>query len=315
MKIVSREELVRQKIVTRFEQEIRVVKTLNHPNIIKIYEVIYDTNNIYVIMEYCKLGELYNFIVSHGPLSPNDARPMFRQLLEAVHYIHEHKVSHRDIKLENILLDEQMVPKLADFGLCHSLAYTQLLATPCGTLIYAPPEVISNNPYDGMKCDIWSLGIVFFAVVLGRLPWKESNQNSLFAEISKGQITIPQHLDQPLRQMLSMMLDRDPTNRADTETLMNLQWMTEEREEIVLKTSTSLYMLKGKKLLFSNDDSISAINKRSSVDSCGKKPLIIRPNPPNSKHGRDSITDIKIPLNVIRKVPPRTINKSPIHSY
>ena len=230
-KIVKRETLVQENMFGRFEQEVRLMQTFDHPNIIKIEDVIYDEQCIYVIMEYCLNGELFTYMSSTCFLPEREVCRVLRQILSALEYIHEKKIAHRDIKPENILLDRNMNVKLCDFGLCHEMSSDYLLRTPCGSPYYAPPEIISKKQYDGEKSDIWSTGVVAFTMATGVLPWTETNQNRLFNEIIHADITIPSCISPPLTEVLQLMLAKDPNDRPSARELLNMPILQESQPQ------------------------------------------------------------------------------------
>ena len=230
-KVVCRQLLVEQNIFDRFEQEVRVLQSLRHPNIVHLEHIVYTEDNIYLIMEYCMRGELFKYIASIGPLEEGLVIRMFRQIAEALDFVHSHNIAHRDLKPENILLDQDMNAKLADFGLCHATSAQKLLVTPCGSPFYAPPEIINNVEYDGKRADVWSLGVVLYTMATGSLPWTETNQTQLFQQIREADIVIPSRLHPALRELLQMMLQRDPAKRPTTREILEFPWLQDAVEE------------------------------------------------------------------------------------
>jgi serine/threonine protein kinase len=225
-KVVPRAFLVEENLFERFEQEVRLLPSLNHPHIVRCQEIVFEPELIYVIMEYCANGDLFSSIATSGLLHEGRAQELFRQVAEAVEYIHNRDIAHRDLKPENILLDRDWVAKLADFGLCHSASSRKLLSTPCGSPFYAPPEIIENREYDGKMADIWSLGVCLYTAVTGVLPWTDDNQVELFRQIREADIEIPAYLSPSLRTLLSSMLQRDPLQRPTIQGVLDSLWLT-----------------------------------------------------------------------------------------
>ena len=220
-KIVSRERLKDVGTMKMFEQELRLMQTLDHPNIVKIHEIIFGVAHIYIIMEYCERGELYTLIVDYRRFDENDVRRFSKQILSALSYLHQRKIAHRDIKPENILLDHDLNIKIADFGVCRQTSDDDnLVSTRCGTLYYVSPEIIKGIPYDGTKADIWSLGIVLYIMSVGSLPWTSSCQKKLTREIEEKEIVYPDSMSPKLKDFISQMLNRDPAQRASTSSLL-----------------------------------------------------------------------------------------------
>lgn len=227
-KCVNREHLHSADLFVRFEQEVRILQSLKHTNIVQVKDLIFDEHFIYLILEYCPNGELFNFISVNGLLEIDFARRLFIQIVDAISFIHERGIAHRDIKPENILLDSDFNIKLTDFGLCHGLADRQLLNTPVGSPLYAPPEVIMGHRYNGFQSDIWSLGVVLFAMVTGTLPWKGERSPALFEQIRKGEFTIPQDLEPSLRALIMSMLCLNPHQRITLAEIKRCPWISRE---------------------------------------------------------------------------------------
>jgi serine/threonine protein kinase len=237
-KVVPRAFLVEENLFERFEQEVRLLPSLNHPHIVRCEEIVFEPDLIYVIMEYCANGDLFSSIATSGLLHEGRAQELFRQVAEAVEYIHNRDIAHRDLKPENILLDQNWVAKLADFGLCHSTSSKKLLSTPCGSPFYAPPEIIANREYDGKMADIWSLGVCLYTAVTGVLPWTDDNQVELFRQIREADIEIPAYLSASLRSLLSSMLQRNPLQRPTIQAILDSVWLT-LRDTVALNSRTS----------------------------------------------------------------------------
>ena len=227
-KVVSRAMLENENTLIRFEQELRILQSLKHPNIVQLRDVVYNPDNIYLIMDYCSNGELFLHIIENGELAECDARRLFRQIVEAIAYIHKRNIAHRDLKPENILLDENMNAKLCDFGLCHIANDKELLLTPCGSPFYAPPEIINNAKYDGKKADIWSLGIVLFTMLTGSLPWTEVEPvHKLYEQIANAKIKIPMCFPVSLRILIKEMTSIIPSHRPTCEQILVSPWVND----------------------------------------------------------------------------------------
>ena len=291
-KVVSRQMLVEQGIFLRFEQELRLMQSFEHPYIVRTYDVVYDTDFIYVIMEYCPNGELFGYILSLNYLPELEVNRILRETLHALQYLHNRGIAHRDIKPENILLDAKMHVKLCDFGLCKVMEKNKLLKTPCGSPFYAPPEVISNVKYDGIKSDIWSLGVVTYTMATGNLPWTETNQTQLFQQITSLDIEIPLRLSPPLQQVLQMMLKRDPKERPTPAQLLAMPWLQEEPSLALSKPTPLRKGLSMGNANFSVSNSLAHLGIKPRV----RKSLIIRPDVEAPKP--------QTPINpLIRKIP------------
>ena len=167
------------------------MRLLSHKNIVKLYEVIDTPDELYLVMEYCSGGEIFDYLVSHGRMKDKDARKYFRQILGAVEYCHKHHIIHRDLKAENLLLDENMNVKVADFGFSNHFNPGEKLNTWCGSPPYAAPELFQGKEYSGPEVDIWSLGVVLYVLVCGALPFDGSSLPKLRARVLAGKFQVP----------------------------------------------------------------------------------------------------------------------------
>ena len=184
IKILNKEQ-IKIKMKNTIFKENEIITKFNHINVIFVFAIIEDAENYYIVMEYCKTGELFDYIVAHQYLSEEESSVLFYQLINGVEYIHSKGIAHRDLKPENLLLTESNILKIIDFGLSHEFDKINFLATKCGSPSYAAPEIIKGGKYDGFKTDIWCCGIILYAMVCGYLPFDGDNNNSLFKNIVK----------------------------------------------------------------------------------------------------------------------------------
>lgn len=238
-KVVPRARLGNPSVMALFEQEMRINRHLDHPGIVKFYDLLSDAQNFYVIMELCPNGDLYEHVVQNGRLSECEAKIFFRQILEALSYLHSRGVSHRDIKLENLLIDQFGRVKISDFGLSNFMK-DGLVETPCGSPCYASPECLSGEPYGGAATDVWSAGVVLFAMVTGRLPWTKRNQIDLFQQIRAGEYSIPDHVSMACRSLISSLMAVDPKNRITIEDALDHPWMAGIPQQFRVAPQTEL---------------------------------------------------------------------------
>ena len=201
-------------ILKRFELEIRIHQQIHHPGVVSLVDVFKDDFNYYIIMEFCPNGELFDYIVSHSRLSEMECVPLFWQLLQTLQFIHSVGVCHRDLKPENILIDRMGHLRISDFGLSRFVPENGIVNTSCGSPCYASPECISGEPYDGRKSDIWSMGIIFFAMVTGQLPWTKRTQSGLYSQITVGDYKIPNFLSPDVGDLITKMMTVDVNKRA-----------------------------------------------------------------------------------------------------
>eukprot|EP00456_Euglypha_rotunda_P012985 TRINITY_DN13787_c0_g1_i1.p1 TRINITY_DN13787_c0_g1~~TRINITY_DN13787_c0_g1_i1.p1 ORF type:complete len:358 (+),score=11.57 TRINITY_DN13787_c0_g1_i1:133-1206(+) len=198
-----------------FRREMAIMKMMDHPNIIKLYDVFESTSRIYLVCEYVKGGELFDYISGDG-LSKAEALRLFGQILLAIQHAHDYGIVHRDLKPENILLDEDKNIKIGDFGMARFIKLGAVLHTSCGSPHYTSPEVIDGN-YDGKKSDVWSLGVIFYAMASGCLPFNHENISVMFGLIKSGDYQIPPEVDPDLCDLIRAMLQVEPSKRINLE--------------------------------------------------------------------------------------------------
>jgi serine/threonine protein kinase len=235
----------------KVRREIANLKRFSHPHIIRLFEVIHTPTDIFVVMEYVSGGELFDYIVQKGRLTESEARHFFQQIIAGIEYCHYHLVVHRDLKPENLLLDEDHNVKIADFGLSNSMDDGQFLRTSCGSPNYAAPEVISGNLYAGPEVDVWSCGVILYALLCGSLPFDDESIANLFKKIKGGVYSLPTHLSELSRDLIPRMLVVDPLKRITIEEIRQHPWFRTKlplylsiRPQIAEQEAETLLMLK-----------------------------------------------------------------------
>ena len=229
-KIIPRERLQNSNLEERFEVEIRIGQQMHHPGIVQIVDLLKDSRNYYVMMEFCPNGDFFQFIVDNGRLQEKEAAFYMKQILEALKYIHSIGIAHRDLKPENLLLDHQNNIKISDFGLSRYVEKNGLVETPCGSPCYASPECLSGEPYNGLTSDIWSCGVILYAALTGQLPWTKRNQQQLFDQIKRGEYTIPNFLSNDCRSFISGLMTVDIKKRLTVEQALSHPWMKDAKD-------------------------------------------------------------------------------------
>lgn len=228
VKILNRQKIKSLDVVGKIRREIQNLKLFRHPHIIKLYQVISTPTDIFMIMEYVSGGELFDYIVKHGKLQEHEARRFFQQIISGVDYCHRHMIVHRDLKPENLLLDHNMHVKIADFGLSNMMMDGEFLRTSCGSPNYAAPEVISGKLYAGPEVDIWSCGVILYALLCGTLPFDDEHVPTLFRKIKSGIFPIPEYLNKSVVSLLCQMLQIDPMKRATIEDIKKHEWFQKD---------------------------------------------------------------------------------------
>ncbi|XP_072227350.1 5'-AMP-activated protein kinase catalytic subunit alpha-1 isoform X1 [Leuresthes tenuis] len=228
VKILNRQKIRSLDVVGKIRREIQNLKLFRHPHIIKLYQVISTPTDIFMVMEYVSGGELFDYICKNGKLDEKESRRLFQQIISAVDYCHRHMVVHRDLKPENVLLDAHMNAKIADFGLSNMMSDGEFLRTSCGSPNYAAPEVISGRLYAGPEVDIWSSGVILYALLCGTLPFDDDHVPTLFKKICDGIFFTPQYLNPAVISLLKHMLQVDPMKRATIKEIREDDWFKQE---------------------------------------------------------------------------------------
>ncbi|KAK6323490.1 hypothetical protein J4Q44_G00058290 [Coregonus suidteri] len=211
------------------------MKLLNHPNIVKLFEVIETEKTLYLVMEYASGGEVFDYLVAHGRMKEKEARAKFRQIVSAVQYCHQKCIVHRDLKAENLLLDADMNIKIADFGFSNEFVMGSKLDTFCGSPPYAAPELFQGKKYDGPEVDVWSLGVILYTLVSGSLPFDGQNLKELRERVLRGKYRIPFYMSTDCENLLKKFLILNPTKRGSLEQIMKDRWMNVGHEEEELR--------------------------------------------------------------------------------
>uniref|UniRef100_A0AAY5ELS3 non-specific serine/threonine protein kinase n=1 Tax=Electrophorus electricus TaxID=8005 RepID=A0AAY5ELS3_ELEEL len=216
-------------------REVRIMKILNHPNIVKLFEVIETEKTLYLVMEYASGGEVFDYLVAHGRMKEKEARTKFRQIVSAVQYCHQKHIVHRDLKAENLLLDADMNIKIADFGFSNEFTVGSKLDTFCGSPPYAAPELFQGKKYDGPEVDVWSLGVILYTLVSGSLPFDGQNLKELRERVLRGKYRIPFYMSTDCENLLKRFLVLNPVKRGTLEQSMKDRWINAGFEEEELR--------------------------------------------------------------------------------
>jgi len=227
LKILEKSRIACDDDFKRVVREIQVLKLLNHPNIVKLLEVIDTPRHIYLVTEFVDNGELFKYVVEKKRLDEREACKFLHQIVAGLYYCHKRHVAHRDMKLENVLLDSSMNIKIIDFGLSNILSTDGAkLKTACGSPSYAAPEVLQGKRYSGPYVDIWAVGIIMFAMLCGHLPFDDGNVERLYKKIISGVFTIPSHVSKDAADLLKHILVVDPERRYSLDDIMAHPWFT-----------------------------------------------------------------------------------------
>ncbi|KAK6294939.1 hypothetical protein J4Q44_G00341650 [Coregonus suidteri] len=234
IKIIDKTQLNPTSLQKLF-REVRIMKILNHPNIVKLFEVIETEKTLYLVMEYASGGEVFDYLVAHGRMKEKEARAKFRQIVSAVQYCHQKHIVHRDLKAENLLLDADMNIKIADFGFSNEFVMGSKLDTFCGSPPYAAPELFQGKKYDGPEVDVWSLGVILYTLVSGSLPFDGQNLKELRERVLRGKYRIPFYMSTDCENLLKRFLVLNPAKRGTLEQIMKDRWINAGCEEDEMK--------------------------------------------------------------------------------
>ncbi|KAI8807921.1 kinase-like domain-containing protein [Cladochytrium replicatum] len=220
VKIIEKANVKTAKQRNSVQREVRLMRLLHHPHIVEVMDILENDTHIFMIMEYAQGGELFDYIVNRGKLSEKESRHFFRQILSAVGYCHSNSVIHRDLKPENLLLTQDNNIKIIDFGFGNTFHRDKTLDTYCGSPFYAAPEMIKGVRYMGPEVDIWSLGVILYALLEGKLPFDANSMTELYERISKGVYDTPPGFSQGAAHLISRMLTVDSNARAKLEEVL-----------------------------------------------------------------------------------------------
>ena len=202
----------------RIKNEIKIITKLNHPNILKAFEVFDDETNYYIVMERPIRGDLFNYICSKGRLSMDEASFIFYQIVNGIQYLHKNKIVHRDMKPENIMLTKDMIVKIGDFGLSKYFKSSESrLKTNCGSPCYSAPEVLRGNRYKPQPVDLWGLGIILYCMVCGELPFEDEREDILVRKVTLCKYTCPLFVSDIFKSFFKKILCPNPNERITIE--------------------------------------------------------------------------------------------------
>lgn len=223
IKILKKDSIQYKRDSNKIYLEIKIQSLLHHKNIPRIYQVIETNKTICLILEYCPGLDLISYLRQKGKLNEESGRSIFIQLIDILDYLSKFKIAHRDIKLDNIIINEEGTIKLVDFGLSNF--YNNILQTACGSPSYVAPEIINNEFYNPLKSDIWSCGIVLYSLIAGKLPFEGENENELYKKIISGKYITPKHFSLELKDLLFRIFYIDPNLRITIDEIKNHKWL------------------------------------------------------------------------------------------
>lgn len=231
IKIIDRKKAPKDILSKFLPRELTALKQLSgYDNIVQLYDIVMTEDKIYIVMELAENGDLLDYINEKKRLSERTARSFYRDLISGITVCHKRDIVHRDLKCENLLLDGNYRLKLSDFGFARSHT-GQPLETYCGSCAYAAPEVILGEPYNGEKSDVWSTGVILYAMVCGRLPFNDKDSKTLLAQVSQG-LSFPSDVTASCRDLITKLLVFNPRERLSLSEILEHAWMRCDPEEV-----------------------------------------------------------------------------------
>ena len=301
IKILNKEKIKEKEDLERIKREIKILQMMDHPNIIKTYKISENAKNYYIIMEYCDGGELFNYIVEKEKLDENEASMFFYQLISALEYIHSLGITHRDLKPENLLLVNNKIIKIIDFGLSNYFNGEKQLETPCGSPSYASPEIIKGEAYNGFNIDIWASGIILFAMLCGYLPFDDDEEEEdddedeagkhsseddinrksskeissddsednevLFQKILEGKLEFPSHLSSDAVDLMKKILVVDPNKRIQIKDIKKHKFFLLGQKNFLLNQKNILQHQTSKDENSKDKKKANKINKSTEIEN------------------------------------------------
>lgn len=208
-------------------REIKILSKLNHLNVVKLNEVIDSSKHLHLVLEYVPGCSLHGYLKRrpNRRLEDNEAKRIFKQILQGIEYCHSNNVTHRDLKLENILLDEKNNVKIIDFGFSTCFPHEKKVKVFCGTPTYMAPEIVSRKEYSGPPADVWALGVLLYAMLCGGFPFKASADKELYRKIQRGHFIIPSYVTGGARNILFRSLTVDTSKRISVTEILKDEWL------------------------------------------------------------------------------------------
>jgi serine/threonine protein kinase len=226
IKLIPRTNIMSPSGLERFEREVRVMIKMDHPGVTKVYDFLADTDFLFLVMELVTGDTLLSQLPLSGALPEDIVRRIFQQLLATVAYIHDQGIAHRDLKLENVLVGSDLNIKIIDFGFSRAAQSPgELFGTSCGSPAYAAPEILEARPYDGRMADMWSMGVMLYALVVGALPWRGTHQQVVYEQIAAADFQVPPTVGLICTDLIKKLMTLNPAARLTAREARNHPWL------------------------------------------------------------------------------------------
>lgn len=252
-------------------QEVKCMKLVQHPNVVRLYEVVDTPSKLYLILEFGDGGDMYDYIMKHSNgLSESRAKVYFKQIVKAIKYCHDLRVVHRDLKPENVVFFQQTGQvKLTDFGFSNVFEPENKLLTSCGSLAYSAPEILLGDSYYAPPVDVWSLGVILYMLVTGRAPFQEASDSETLTMILDCKYYLPEYLSSECSDLISRMIVREPVKRIKLDVIYKHEWLNSKCAKSSINNLSSCEE-------FSDLDDFGLVSKRNSINEDTDLPLVRR---------------------------------------
>ncbi|KAL7753711.1 MAP microtubule affinity-regulating kinase 1 [Sorochytrium milnesiophthora] len=242
IKSIDKPSLTEAKLA-RVEREIAVLKTLRHPHVVNLQEVILNDSQVHLVMEHVDGGDLHDYIIERHSLTEPEARALFAQLVAAVHYLHtDLSLAHQDIKAANVLLSQARVVKLADFGLSEHFCSGVTKSVCVGSPLFAAPEIFLGTPIEGPECDVWSLGVILYVMVTGCTPFNGRRLSHVREAVIRGEYQLPPSKSADCEHLIRQLLTYAPSDRPTIRQVLSHAWFKDHQpRQLIKKISSSTF--------------------------------------------------------------------------